>query len=147
MFENNEEIILDSTNNVFVGPDKYFKVVIDEFDGKLVKAWHVEDSKGTKTENLADRAQGKHIDVMINGSNRTVAHFVTRYETDILKYQQGKITKLSTENKTLQDQVKVVGTATAQPAASAGVPMSVPIFIAIAAVVIIAIQAKRKKGA
>lgn len=157
MFENADEIILDSTNNVFVGPDKYFKIVIDEFDGTTVKAWHIEDSKGNKTPNLADRAQGKHIDVMVNGSNRTVAHFVDRYQAEIMKYQQVQIEKLSTEVKSLQDKVSTdkantdkantVKAETPQPAQASGVPVSVPIFIAIVAIVIIAIQAKRNKGA
>ena len=49
-------------NNVFVGPNKHFSIVIDEFDGKIVKAWHIENSKGRKSPNLATRSGGKHID-------------------------------------------------------------------------------------
>ena len=26
---------------MFVGPNKHFSIVIDEFDGKIVKAWHI----------------------------------------------------------------------------------------------------------
>lgn len=94
MLENDQEIILDSTNNVFVGPDGYFKIVIDEFDGQTVKAWHVEDAKGNKTGNLADRAKGKHIDLLINADNRTVWHFANRIATTLVKEQQAKIAEL-----------------------------------------------------
>lgn len=144
MIENADEIILDSTNNVFVGPNGYFKIVIDQFDGTMVKAWHVEDSKGNKTANLADRAQGKHIDVMVNGGNRTVAHFVDRYQADIIKYQQTQIQKLSTANAT--PVVKETPTSAPAASASSGVPMSVPIGIAVVAIAIIAFQATRNKG-
>ena len=34
---------------MFVGPNKHFSIVIDEFDGKIVKAWHIENSKGEKS--------------------------------------------------------------------------------------------------
>ncbi|MEW6661125.1 MAG: transcription factor [Bacillota bacterium] len=94
MLENDQEIILDSTNNVFVGPDGYFKIVIDEFDGQTVKAWHVEDAKGNKTRNLADRAKGKHVDVMINSSNRTVSHFIGRIATNLINELQAAIAEL-----------------------------------------------------
>ncbi|EAX48281.1 hypothetical protein TcarDRAFT_2231 [Thermosinus carboxydivorans Nor1] len=97
MLENDEEIILDNTNNVFVGPNGYFKIVIDEFDGKVVKAWHVEDAKGNKTGNLAERAQGKNIDVLINTSNRTVAHFVGKMATKLIAEQEAKIAQLQAE--------------------------------------------------
>ncbi len=142
MLENNEEIVLDSTNNVFVGPDKYFKIVIDDFDGKTVKAWHVEDSKGNKTMNLADRAQGKHIDVMINGKCRTVSHFADRYQNDIFKYQQDTIAKLSTQGSA-KTSAPTPATEAAKPAASNGVPVAVPVVIAIIAIGIIAFQASK----
>ena len=52
---------------MFVGPNKHFSIVIDEFDGKIVKAWHIENSKGEKSPNLATRAGGKHIDLPLHG--------------------------------------------------------------------------------
>lgn len=142
MLENKDEIVLDATNNVFVGPDEYFKVVIDEFDGQVVKAWHVEDVNGNKTPNLAERAQGKHIDLMLNVKNRTVAHFVSRYQVDLLTEQQAQIQKLAS----------AASAPAAEPPApvaseSTGVPVSVPIGIAVVAIGIIAFQATRKKGA
>ena len=79
MIANKEEIVLDGeANNVFVGPDGQFKVVIDEFDGKTVKAWHVETSKA-KTGNLSTRADGKHIDLVIGKACRSTVHFISRW--------------------------------------------------------------------
>ncbi|CDX04456.1 hypothetical protein DesLBE_2225 [Desulfitobacterium sp. LBE] len=142
MLENKDEIVLDATNNVFVGPDEYFKVVIDEFDGQVVKAWHVEDVNGNKTPNLAERAQGKNIDLMLNVKNRTVAHFVSRYQVDLLTEQQAQIQKLASA-------APAPAAEPSAPAVSAstGVPVSVPIGIAVIAIGIIAFQATRKKGA
>lgn len=148
MLENKDEIVLDATNNVFVGPDKFFKVVIDEFDGQVVKAWHVEDIKGNKTPNLADRAKGKNIDLMVNVNNRTVDHFVSRYHVELLSEQQTQIQKLSTANAAPVAKETPAPAPAPVPAASSssGVPVSVPIGIAVVAVAIIAFQAKRKKG-
>jgi len=78
MVANREAIVLDSANNVFVGPNSYFKIVIDSFDGTAVQAWHVEDPKGNKTGNLAGSARGRNIDLLLTRSNRTVAHFIGR---------------------------------------------------------------------
>ena len=84
MVANKEAIVLDSTNNVFVGPDKQFKIVIDEFDGKTVKAWHIETAKG-KTDNLAGRAKGKHIDAVVGDDCRSTAHFFSRVYAQLYK--------------------------------------------------------------
>ena len=84
MIENSEEIILDDANNVIVGPEGYFKVVIDEFDGTSVKEWHLEDSKGNKTLNLAGRAKGQNIDLLVNARCRTTAQFISRIATGLL---------------------------------------------------------------
>lgn len=83
MIANKDAIVLDSTNNVFVGPNQYFKVVIDSFDGTTIKAWHVEDPKGNKSVNLAPSSKGKHIDLLVTKANRTVDHFITRYASRI----------------------------------------------------------------
>ena len=64
---------------MFVGPNKHFSIVIDEFDGKLVKAWHIENSKGEKSPNLATRAGGKHIDLVVGKACRSTAHFISRF--------------------------------------------------------------------
>lgn len=94
MLENDKEIILDSTNNVFVGPEGYFKIVIDDFDGETIKSWYIEDAEGNKTYNLAERAKGKHIDVLVNNACRTVSHFVGRISGALLAEQQAKIAEL-----------------------------------------------------
>ena len=38
---------------MFVGPNGYFKIVIDDFDGTRINAWHFEDADGNKSVNLA----------------------------------------------------------------------------------------------
>ncbi|MEG2172990.1 MAG: transcription factor [Desulfovibrionaceae bacterium] len=80
MVENAKEIVLDGeANKVFVGPNKQFSIVIDEFDGKQVKAWHIETAGGKKSPNLATRADGKHIDLVIGKACRSTDHFIKRY--------------------------------------------------------------------
>lgn len=64
---------------MFVGPNKHFSIVIDEFDGKIVKAWHIENSKGEKSPNLATRSGGKHIDLVVGKACRSTAHFISRF--------------------------------------------------------------------
>ncbi len=78
MLANKEAITLDATNNVFVGPDKYFKVVIDKFDGKTIQAWHFEDPQGNKSADLTASAKGLHVDLLVTKGNRTVGFFITR---------------------------------------------------------------------
>ncbi|MBI5304581.1 MAG: transcription factor [Chloroflexi bacterium] len=68
---------------MFVGPNQYFKIVIDSFDGSTIKAWHFEDPKGNKTGNLALQNKGKHVDLLVTNANRTVSHFTTRYASRI----------------------------------------------------------------
>lgn len=92
--ENTETIILDSTNNVFVGPDGYFKVVIEDFDGETVKSWYVEDVNGNRTENLAKRANGKHIDLLLGSNVRTVSHFIGRIQNDLTNELKERIAEL-----------------------------------------------------
>ena len=95
MLENDKQIVLDAANNVFVGPNGYFKVVIDDFDGKAVKAWHVEDAKGNSTGNLAARSGGTNVDLLINKDCRTVSHFMKRIALQVLAEQQKQIKELS----------------------------------------------------
>ena len=84
MLENDKEIVLDGgANKVFVGPDKHFSIVIDEFDGKVVKAWHIENSKGEKSPDLSTRAGGKHVDLVVGKACRSTAHFISRFYSDM----------------------------------------------------------------
>lgn len=78
MLENKDEIVLDKTNNVFVGPHKYFSLVVNSFDGKNIAAWHIEDKDGNKTPNLAERAKGKNMDLVVGIKCRSTAHFFSR---------------------------------------------------------------------
>lgn len=94
MIENKEEIVLDNANNVFVGPNGYFKLVVDQFDGKTVKAWHLEDSKGNETVNLSSRAKGTNVDVLVNAKCRTVSHFIGRIANDLIAEQQAELNAL-----------------------------------------------------
>jgi hypothetical protein len=96
MLENKEAIILDSTNNVFVGPNEFFKIVIDEFDGKAVQAWHFEDAKGTESDNLAV-GEGTHIDALINANCRSVWHFSDRIAPALVTEQQRLIAAMKAE--------------------------------------------------
>lgn len=53
--------------------------MIDEFDGNVIKAWHIENSAGEKSPNLSTRANGKHIDLVVNKACRSTAHFINRF--------------------------------------------------------------------
>lgn len=94
MLENDKQIVLDAANNVFVGPNGYFKIVIDKFDGKTIQAWHVEDAQGNSTGNLARRSGGKHIDLLVNKDCRTVSHFLKRIALKVIAEQQDLLRKL-----------------------------------------------------
>ena len=76
--ENAEEIVLDAQNNVAEGPEKYFRIVIDDFDGTKINAWHFEDAEGNKSSNLAKFAEGAHIDLAANFENGSVGKFGNR---------------------------------------------------------------------
>ena len=100
MLLNKESITLDSADNVLVGPNEYFQVVIDEFDGEMVQAWHVEDSAGNATENLAQAEGSAHIDLLMGNGNRTVSHFLGRYWTrfyDQVEELQAQIAELEAQ--------------------------------------------------
>ena len=77
MIENKDQIVLDATNNVLVGPDGYFKIVIDAFDGKTIQAWHIEGPGGVKSSNLAELNDGPHLDAIVHRANGTVGGLYT----------------------------------------------------------------------
>jgi len=62
--ENAEAITLDSKNNSYEGPRGLFKIVVDAFDGKVIRSWHIEDKHGEKSRNLAD-AQCQSLDTIV----------------------------------------------------------------------------------
>ena len=63
---------------MFAGPQDYYKVVIDEYDGKTIKACN-------KTGNLAGRSQGQHIDAVVGDQCRSTAHFFSRVNSTLLR--------------------------------------------------------------
>lgn len=88
VLENDKPIVLDAKNNKFVGPEGYFTIVIDEMDGDKVKAWHIENAKG-KSENLAGRAQGKNVDMVLGAACRSTGHFFGRVYPQLYKEALG----------------------------------------------------------
>ena len=94
ILDNREPIILDADNPEFEGPDGYFKIVIDDFDGEAINAWHLETSrenkKGeqeiSKTPNLAEYPRN-NIDVMV-GVNGTTESFLRRTVLERLSYRE-----------------------------------------------------------
>jgi hypothetical protein len=72
ILDNAEPIILDEKNNIYTGPSGYFKIVVDDFDGEKINAWHIEDQTGMKTANLAEYPKN-NLDVMagVNGTTET----------------------------------------------------------------------------
>ncbi len=92
MLENAEKIVLDAKNNTYTGPEGQFTIVIDKFDGNAVQAWHIETPRA-KTDNLAERAQGKHIDAVIGEACRSTAYFFRRAYKDLYKEQKAKLVK------------------------------------------------------
>ncbi len=69
---------------MFAGPENYFRIVIDDFDGKTVNAWHFEDADGNKSPNLASFAKGHNIDLLANLENKTISPFALRQSLNML---------------------------------------------------------------
>ena len=93
ILDNREPIVLDADNPEFEGPGGYFKIVIDDFDGEAINAWHIEtrreNKKGkwriSKTSNLAEYPRN-NIDVMV-GVNGTTESFLRRTVLERLSYR------------------------------------------------------------
>jgi hypothetical protein len=62
--ENAEAITLDSKTNSYDGPRGLFKIVVDEFDGKVIRSWHIEDTYGEKSRDLGN-AQCGSLDTVV----------------------------------------------------------------------------------
>jgi hypothetical protein len=86
ILDNAEPIILDEKNNTFVGPNGYFKIVVEDFDGEKINAWHIEDRHGMKTANLAEYPR-KNLDVMV-GVNGTTESFLRKTILKQLAYRE-----------------------------------------------------------
>jgi len=86
ILDNKDPIILDEDNPVFEGLGGYFKIVIDDFDGESINAWHIEDRLGRKTPNLAELARN-NVDVMV-GVNGTTESFLRGTVLERLAYRE-----------------------------------------------------------
>lgn len=86
ILDNAEPIILDEKNNSFLGPSGYFKIVVDDFDGEKINAWHLEDRTGMKTPNLAEYPRN-NLDVMA-GVNGTTETFLRKTLLNRLAYRE-----------------------------------------------------------
>lgn len=94
ILDNREPIVLDADHPVFEGPEGYFQILIDDFDGEAINAWHLEtkrkNKKGEweirKTPNLAEYPR-KNIDVMV-GVNGTTESFLRKTVLERLSYRE-----------------------------------------------------------
>jgi hypothetical protein len=86
ILDNKEAIVLDAEHPVYEGPNGYFKVVIDDFDGESINAWHIEDRFGKITPNLAEYARN-NVDVMV-GVNGTTESFLRHTLLERLAYRE-----------------------------------------------------------
>ena len=86
IIDNPEPIVLDAKNRTYTGPEGYFKIVIDDFDGEKIQAWHIEDKDGRKTPNLAELPRN-NVDVMV-GVNGTTEHFLRKTLLQRLAYRE-----------------------------------------------------------
>ncbi len=82
LLDNPEPIILDKHNPMYEGPKKengrpLFRIVVDDFDGEMIHAWHIEADEGDEaiaTDNLAFRPR-TNLDVLL-GVNGTTEGFL-----------------------------------------------------------------------
>jgi len=94
ILDNSEPIVLDADNPVFKGPEGYFHIVIDDFDGEAINAWHIETRRKNEadewetreTPNLAEYPR-KNIDVMV-GVNGTTESFLRQILLEMLSYRE-----------------------------------------------------------
>jgi hypothetical protein len=86
ILDNAEPIVLDETNRTFIGPNGYFKIVVDDFDGEKINAWHIEDKTGMRTPNLAEYPRN-NLDVMA-GVNGTTETFLRKTLLNRLAYRE-----------------------------------------------------------
>jgi hypothetical protein len=83
---NKEPIILDADHRVWTGPEGYFRIVVDDFDGEAINAWHIEDVEGRSTPNLAEYARN-NLDAMV-GVNGTTETFLRQTLLQRLAYRE-----------------------------------------------------------
>jgi len=64
---------------VFVGPNKHFSSVNQEFDANIGKACHLKNSKAKKRPNLPTPSGGKPFALVVGKACRSTAHFISRF--------------------------------------------------------------------
>ncbi len=108
LLDNAQPIILDKLNPVYDGPagpdgNPLFRIVIDDFDGEIVLAWHVETSEEGEvylTDNLAFRPRA-NVDVLlgVNGTTEGFLRLSMLPRLGFMEYwrvgRQGPLNKLS----------------------------------------------------
>jgi hypothetical protein len=104
--ENTEAIILDAKNNSYDGPRGLFKIVVDQFDGKTINSWHIEDKYGEKSRNLgSDKCES--LDAIVGQVGTYIGRFllVMTYKSaiQILNWTKPKyVNELIRENQRLK---------------------------------------------
>lgn len=86
IMDNAEPVVLDAKNPTFTGPEGFFKIVIDDFDGEKIQAWHIEGKDGNRSPNLAELARN-NVDLMV-GVNGTTEHFLRKTLLQRLAYRE-----------------------------------------------------------
>lgn len=70
---------------MIVGPEGYFKIVVDQFDGQSIQAWHFEGPQGSVSGNLVGPiSSGQNIDALINRINGTVNNILGARAVNLL---------------------------------------------------------------
>ena len=104
--ENVKPIVLDSENNTYYGPNKLFKIVIDNFNSKKIESWHIEDKYGEKSRNLGG-PQCITLDAIVGKpgptTGRGVFNKLYKFSVDNLKWTKPNyVNKLIRENERLR---------------------------------------------
>ena len=108
LLDNPEPIILDRNNPVYEGPKRengkpLFRIVVDDFDGEMIHAWHIEADEGDEvvaTDNLAFRPRA-NLDVLlgVNGTTEGFLRLSMLPRLDFMEYWRisadGPLNKLS----------------------------------------------------
>ena len=94
LFDNSEEIVLDRNNPRYDGPKgadgkPIFSIVVDNFDGEMIHAWHIETvvrGRVFKSDNLAFNPRN-NVDVLM-GVNGTTEGFLRANMLERSAYQE-----------------------------------------------------------
>jgi len=101
--ENTEVIILDAKNNRYDGPRGLFRIVLDEFDGQIIRSWHIEDRYGERSRNLGN-AKCKSLDAIVGrvGLMTPINDAIDQLNWTKPEY----VNKLILENQCLKEEIK-----------------------------------------